>query len=285
LVYINGEEMKRRSFIQTLGATGFVSALPRMARAEGVQFNIHNKVGQNVLLESLNNPTFWDGVDVERPTDQLYDEFKLKKLDTGYLTFVSGHGNQNYTREQVTQTVLYSQNFLPTHMSGAKKMTYFAEGVDPTFGVPFTDMVFLGDMDFFYCEYFQRMYRYDLDNGVTICAFERATEAFTTPERWAKYKKTREETIEASDLRWPILNDIVPVTDVYGMYILAPDTKTSFQTRVTMTAKLRFGTGTGLLAQWGSEIPYLIRSGTLNGFNASVAISKGLKDGVYPLRK
>lgn len=276
--------MKRRTFIQTIGATGLITGLPRFASAADIQFSLHNKIGQKVLLDSLNKPDFWNGVEVERPTDQLYDEFKLKKLDEGYLTYVSGHGNQSYTREQVAQTVFYNQNFLPTHMSGAKKMTYFAEGVDPTFGVPYTDMVFLGDMDFFYCEYFQRMYRYNLENDVTICAFERATKAFTTPERWALYEKTRKESIAASDLRWPILNDIVPVTDVYGMYIVGPDNVTNYQTRVTLTAKLRFGSGTGLLAQWGSEIPYLIRSGTLNGFNASVAIAKGMKDGVYKLR-
>ena len=167
-------------------------------------------------------------------------------------------------------------------MSGAKKMTYFAEGVDPHFGVPFTDMVFFGDMDFFYCEYFQRMYRYDIDESTTICAFERATKTLVKPERWTAYEKARKESIENSDLRWPILNDIVPVTDVYGMYIVGPDA--NYSTRVTLTAKLKFGSGTGLLAQWGSEIPYLIRSGTLNGFNASVAVAKMLKDGKYNMR-
>ena len=274
--------MRRRDFFKTLGATGVVAMVPRLAFGADIKFKMHDKTGQQVLLDSLNDPNYWNGVAVERPTDQLWDEFKLKKLDSGYLTFVSGHGNQNYTREQVVQTVLYNQNHLPTHMSGAKKMTYFAEGVDPHFGVPFTDMVFLGDMDFFYCEYFQRMYRYDIDETLTICAFERATKTLVKPERWTAYEKARKESIDGSDLRWPILNDIVPVTDVFGMYIVGPDT--NYKTRVTLTAKLKFGTGTGLLAQWGSEIPYLIRSGTLNGFNASVAVAKMLKDGKYNMR-
>lgn len=277
--------MKRRHFLQQLGAGTALAGMgfPRLGMAADVSFQLHNKVGQNILLESLNNPNYWNGIEVERPTDQLYDQFKLKKLEAGYLTFVSGHGNQNYTREQVVQTVLYSQKYLPNHMAGAKAMTYFGEGVDPYFGVPYTDMVFLGDMDFFYCEYFQRMYRYDLPGNRTICAFERATKQFVKPDRWALYESTRKSSIDGADLRWPILNDIVPVTDVFGMYIIEPGT--NYQTRVTMTAKLRFGTGTGFLAQWGSEIPYLIRSGTLNGFNASVAVVKGMKDGVYPMRK
>ena len=66
------------------------------------------------------------------------------------------------------------------------------------------------------------------------------------------------------------------------MYIVGPDT--NYKLRYFLTAKLKFGTGTGLLAQWGSEIPYLIRSGTLNGFNASVAVAKMLKDGKYNMR-
>ena len=124
-----------------------VAMVPRLAFGADIKFKMHDKTGQQVLLDSLNDPNYWNGVAVERPTDQLWDEFKLK-LDSGYLTFVSGHGNQNYTKEQVVQTVLYNQHHLPTHMSGAKKMTYFAKE-STHFGVPFTDMVFLGDMDFF----------------------------------------------------------------------------------------------------------------------------------------
>ena len=276
--------MNRRNFLQGLGGTGLLAGMgfPSLGEAEPIAFSMHNKTGQKILLDSLNDPNFWNGVEVERPTDQLYDEFKLKKLDSGYLTFVSGYGNQNYTREQVVQTVLYNQNYLPKHMAGAKNMVYFGEGMDPTFGVPYTDMVFFGDMDFFYCEYFQRMYRYDLPGEKTICVFERAEKTFVKPDRWTLYEETRKKAIADSDLRWPILNDVVPVTDVFGMYIVEPGKE--YQTRVTLTAKLRFGTGTGFLAQWGSEIPYLIRSGTLNGFNASVTVARLLKEGKYKMR-
>ena len=214
--------MRRRDFFKTMGATGAIAMVPRLAFGADIKFKMHDKKGQQVLLDSLNNPNYWNGVDVERPTDQLWDEFKLKKLDSGYLTFVSGHGNQNYTKEQVVQTVLYNQNHLPKHMAGAKKMTYFAEGVDPHFGVPFTDMVFLGDMDFSTANIFSECLD-DIDETLTICAFERATKTLVKPERWTAYEKARKESIEGSDLRWPILNDIVPVTDVFGMYIVGPD--------------------------------------------------------------
>ena len=273
--------MKRRSFLQGIGASGVMLALPSWGHAETIKFQLHNKNGQRILLNSLNNSNYWNGVDVERPTGLLYDEFKLKKLTEGYLTFISGEGGENFVLEDVVQSVLNFQNKLPNHMAGAKAMKYIARGIDPHFGVPYTDMLFVGDMDFFYCEYFQRMYRYDLPDGRTICAFEKLTKKLAGDELWAKYEKVKKDTIDKADLRWPILNDVLPVTEVFGMYIIEPGTTRSM--RVTMTAKLRFGDGTGFLAQWGSDLPYLVRSGTLNGFDASVGVAKGVKSGAYKL--
>lgn len=273
--------MKRRHFLQGLGASAALLAMPRWGQAAKVDFKLHNKDGQKVLLNSLNDPDFWNGIEVERPTDQLYDEFKIKKLDAGYLTFVSGEGGEDFGLEHVAQTVFNFQHKLPKHMAGAKAMKYFGKGTDASFGVPYTDMVFIGDMDFFYCEYFQRMYRYDLPSGVTICAFEGMSKALSGEKRWEKYKETKKNVLEKADLRWPIFNDVIPVTEVFGMYIVSPGT--TLKTRVTLTAKLRFGTGTGFLAEWGSEIPYLVRSGTLNGFNASVGVASYLKSGKYKM--
>jgi hypothetical protein len=270
--------MNRRKFIQALGASGIVCGLPKIGLAESVKFSLHNKVGQKILLDSLNDPNFWSGVKVERSSVKLYDEFKLKPLGQGYLTHVSGEGQTDFTPEQVVLTVLHLQDKLPKHMSGATAMPYISKGMDKHFGVEYTDMLFLGDMDFFYCEYYQRMYRYDLPDGRTICAFEKMDKKRVGEKRWNKYLNIRKHTMETVDFRW-MFNDIVPVTEVFGMYIVEPgDSRT---TRVTLTAKLRFGTGTGLLAQWGSEIPYLVRSGTLNGFDASVAIAKQVKKGNY----
>lgn len=278
--------MKRRELLQGFTLGGMSMLLPsvwsRPSFAGGVNFSLHDKVGQKVLLDSLNDPNFWKGVEVERPTGTLYDEFKLKKLDTGYLTYVSGEGGVDFTIEQVVQTVFNFQHKLPAHMAGAKAMSYIAKGTDPHFGVPYTDMFFMGDMDFFYCEYFQRMYRYDLEDGRTICAFERMTKQITGEERWKKYENIKDHNLNTVSMRWGLFNDVLPVTDVFGMYIVEPSTKTH-TTRVTLTAKLRFGEGTGMLAQWGSEMPSLIRSGTLNGFNASVAIADCLRTGKYKM--
>jgi len=270
--------MKRRELIQSLAASGILLGLPKIGMARNYQFSLHNKEGQRILLDSLNNPNFWDGIEVERPTDALYDEFKIKPLDQGYLTHVSGEGQTNFEAEHVVATVLHLQDKLPRHMAGAKAMPYISKGMDSSFGVEYTDLLFLGDMDFFYCEYYQRMYRYDMPDGRTICAFERMTKEQVGAELWNKYLRIRESTLQTVDLRW-MLNDIVPVTEAFGMYIVEPGDR--FDTRVTLTAKLRFGSGTGLLAQWGSEIPYLVRSGTLNGFDASVAVAKEVKKGNY----
>ena len=90
--------MNRREFIQALSASGVLLGLPSLGRANPVAFRLHNTNGQKVLLDSLNDPKFWDGVDVERPTGNLYDEFKLKSLGQGYLTHVSGEGRTNFTQ-------------------------------------------------------------------------------------------------------------------------------------------------------------------------------------------
>ena len=75
--------MNRREFIQALSASGVLLGLPKVGYANPVTFNLHNTKGQKILLDSLNDPKFWDGVDVERPTGTLYDEFKLKSLGQG----------------------------------------------------------------------------------------------------------------------------------------------------------------------------------------------------------
>ena len=166
-------------------------------------------------------------------------------------------------------------------MSGAKAMRYFERGVDRRFNVPFTDMLFLGDMDFFYCQFYQRNYRYELDDGRLICAFERMEAPYVGPKLWKEYEEMLSLTVDSVDKRW-MFNDIVPVTEAYGMYIIEPGK--NYRSRVTLTAKLRFGIGTGLLAQWGSELPFLVRTGTINGFNGSVAVCSRLKSGDYRMR-
>ena len=45
------------------------------------------------------------------------------------------------------------------------------------------------------CEYFQRMYRYDIDETLTICAFERATKTLVKPERWTAYEKSSKKVL------------------------------------------------------------------------------------------
>jgi hypothetical protein len=273
--------MNRRDFIRNVSASGLLMGIPRLAVAGEVAFQLRNRVGQKVLLDSLNDSNFWNGVEVERPSDQLYDEFKLKSMDQGYLTHVTGTGKVDFSHNQVADTVFYRQDKLPKHMSGAKAMPYISKGIDPKFNVEYTDLLFMGDMDFFYCEYYQRMYRYKLPDGRTICAFEKMDNFKVGDELWNKYLAIKKKTLETVSLRWYPLNEVITVTEAYGMYIIEPDAKQS--TRVTLTAKLRFGSGTGILAQWGSEIPYLIRSGTLNGFNAHVDIVKEVKKGNYKL--
>ena len=102
------------------------------------------------------------------------------------------------------------------------------------------------------------------------------------PKLWKEYEEMLSLTVDSVDLRWGMFNSVIPVTEAYGMYIIEPGQ--NYRSRVTLTAKLRFGTGTGLLAQVGSELPFLVRTGTINGFNGSVAVCSRLKSGEYRMR-
>jgi hypothetical protein len=71
--------------------------------------------------------------------------------------------------------------------------------------------------------------------------------------------------------RWA-LNGLIEVTDVYGMFVVEPGKVHT--SRVSFVSKITFGEGTGWVAQWGSQIPGVIRAGIKSGFDASVAIAR-----------
>ena len=52
----------------------------------------------------------------------------------------------------------------------------------------FTDLFFVGDFDFFYAEYFQRMYRFDLPDGRTT-GFECLRQEHLNEKEWQRYNE------------------------------------------------------------------------------------------------
>ena len=70
--------MKRREFFKTLGATSAVAMVPRLAFGTDIQFKMHDKTGQQVLLDSLNMPNFWT---FDSSTPQRFEGSKLRSFE------------------------------------------------------------------------------------------------------------------------------------------------------------------------------------------------------------
>ena len=260
---------------------GLVLALNpfQSVRASEQNINLFNANGNRLLNASITDPQFWKGSDEVKYQGEIYDVTRLKSLSDGYLTQISGEGGEDFTHEQVVHTVLTHQPHLPKHMSGAKICRKLQSGIDARTGAPYTDLYFLGDFDFFYGEYFQRMYRFDLPDGRTACAFECLNQAHVTPDLWSRFQKVRKEELDKVELRW-VFNDVLPIVEIFGMYFVEPGK--NHKTRVTLTAKLKFG-GDSWLASAGTKIPFVLRLGMESGFEACVAIARGLKKGIYKL--
>ncbi len=271
--------VSRRRFVQ--GCAILALHPIRTSLAVSKKINLFNQNGNKLLNSALSDPQFWAGADVVRYEGEIYDESRLKSLSDGYLTMISGEGGENFTLEHVIHTVLTHQPHLPQYMAGSKICKKLRTGVDPRTGVAFTDLYFVGDFDFFYGEYFQRMYRFDLPDGRTACAFECLKEEHLTPELWKSYNKARDEALKNFERRW-YFNDLLPIIEIFGMYLVEPGEK--LDTRVTLVAKLKFG-GDSWLASVGTKIPFVLRLGMESGFEACVAIARGIKQGKYAIPK
>lgn len=274
--------MKRRHFIAGTSCLAAVSALRPMslAHAEGL-IRLRNKKGATLLSRALSEPSFWSGASIDKYQGELYDEIRLKPQPQGYFNMITGEGREDFSHEQVVSTVFKHQDKLPRHMAGAKATPYIRRGHCNIVGADYVDMYFLGDFDFFYGEYIQRMYRIDLPDGRTACAFERLFEHQVDGATWRKFNEVRQKTLDNVELRWGVFNSVVPLTEAFGMYLSEPGKKHT--TRVTLIAKLRFGSESGFIAKMGSEIPFVLKAGMQSGFMASVEIAKAIKGGKYPI--
>ena len=201
-------------------------------------------------------------------------------MDNGYLTYISGCGDQDFTLEQVGEGVFWHQKELPSHMAGAVTCDLLGYGTDRALSKPFTDTFLLGDFDFFYATYFQRMYKYTLADGRIVLPFELIREDFLSQEEWKPYLAAKKKMIKdsKSKRRTLMFGDILEMAELYGMYVVEPGDK--FKSRVTMIARVRFG-GDSWIANFGSKLPFVLRAGLANGFRAHVDIVKKVVSGDY----
>ncbi len=238
---------------------------------------------ERVLNDAVAGGDWWGGASVWRFSDQNYDEIRLRpQNDGGYLTFITGEGKEDFTPEQVVTTVWKHQDKLDNHMAGCVIAEPMARGTDPVLGNEYVDLFMLADLSVFYGAFFQRMYKYELQDGRTLLAFEKLTPEMAGAEAWQRYQALRGAAIaretDKGELR-SIFNNIIEVTDTYGVFITEPGKQHT--TRITLIAKIGFGDGTGFFAQVGSKMPPVIKSGLRAGFDGSVAIARSVKSGRY----
>lgn len=270
--------LNRRRLLMGMGAS-LLLPLPGLA-GEG-EFSIRNKKGSTVLNNALFQKNFWNDASKSFYQNKPHDEIRLKSMKAGgYLTYISGCGQRNFRIEDVATGVFWHQKELYKHMAGAVTCDLLGFGQDSRIQKPFTDTFLLGDFDFFYASYFQRMYRFDLPDGRVVLPFELIGNDFLGTAEWKKYKAAKKKMIAKTESkrRSFMFGDILEMAELYGMYIVEPGKK--YDTRVTMVARLQFG-GDSWIADFGSKLPFVIRAGLANGFRAHVDIVKKVVSGDY----
>ena len=279
--------LSRRSVVKGLISTPLlipgVTSARTLGPNQGIQ--LRDTSGESIINDALYKKDYWKDSNINKYNGQNYEEIRTKKMKKGYLCRVSGYGTDgNLPAKHVGDTVFWHQNKLPQHMDGAMTAVLLDSGKDPVVNSDFTDIYLLADFDFFYGEYYQRMYKFTDQKGRLLYPFELLKKEYVPDgSKWADFSSRRSDAIkEAKKLnrwrkRW--FNGILPITELFGIYVV--EKITDKKSHVTMIAKLRFGEGTGFFAQVGSEIPFVLRSGLQNGFDGCVDIVKHLRDGKY----
>ncbi|RME28273.1 MAG: hypothetical protein D6798_02770 [Deltaproteobacteria bacterium] len=264
--------ISRRSTLALLSAAP-VAALFRPSRGLALpRLVTHDAEAGPLLTRALTDSSFWKSGTVQRYTDRLYDEVRLVELDEGYLARVSGEGGRDFKFETVVSTIFDNMQRLPEVEDGAMAVERLGEGTDPLVGLPFVDSFYYLDFTLFYGTYAQRMYKL-IDDERTILYFEQLRPP-VAGSRWSTYQARIDEVVARVDRR-ALFNAIVPVSQVFGMFVVEPGQR--YSTRVSFTTKIHFGAGTGFIARVGSQMPPVIKAGLRSGFESCVAIANMLE--------
>src|SRR5688500_9420115 len=258
----------------------FVAALLLAANAVAgsLGLDLRDTEGEQVLNGILSDPAFWSGADDEDYENRIYDEIRLKRLETGYVPMITGEGDEDFAHEVVADIVFLRNTDLPRYMAGAKAVVLLGTGYDPVVGAEYRDCFYILDLTAFYAYFPQRMYRrHDAAKNQTVLWFEKMDASFVDAGTWTTYEtkmKTALDKLE-DDKRW-LMNAVIEVGDVYGMFVVEPG-KTR-ESRVSFVSKLTFGEDAGWIAKMGSQLPMVLKAGLKSGFDASVRIAKNEKE-------
>jgi len=264
----------RRQLLQGLTALAACSAVPSVARGSSLTVPCHDPEAAKLLLQSLKAETFWTEASVKTFAGETYETVHLRDLDGGYLARISGEGNEDYQHQTVVETVFNTLHRLPEVEDGAKTVLRLGEGVDPVNGLAYVDSFYFVDLTLLYGTYAQRMYLLP-DGKRTLLPFERLTPEIAG-RFWDRYQVLIKRASKKVDKR-ALFSAVYPVSDIFGMYVVEPGkVRTS---RVTLTARLKFGQNSGLLARIGSDMPMVIRAGLRSGFDSCCALATQLETG------
>ena len=93
--------------------------LVTQALAGSLGLKLRSSEGTEVLNGILSDPAYWAGADQETYEGKLYDEIKLKRLESGYVPMITGEGGEEFPHEVVADTVYFRNTDLPKYMTGA----------------------------------------------------------------------------------------------------------------------------------------------------------------------
>lgn len=262
--------MNRRHFLFGTAGVGLYSTVCRnVASANEIEapFLYHDIRGNELLRETFDMPSYWNGADENKYPGSPYDSIRIQNDDAGIVTFITGTGNRTFTPELVADTIFQHQDIIPTYMSRLKVGEYLGRGRDIYNGHNYTDMFFLADIKIFYMSVPLRTAKIPLGDGRYLCPIELVTEDMVSPHDWEQYNtfmRTEEDVLQAG---WTIF-PVVPMEYLVGYYLIEPESK--YGARVTMVTRLKFKEGVSWVADWGSELPIVLRQGMIAGFMGSV---------------
>ena len=256
--------LSRRTVLRGMGLLPFVEL---SALAEEILLEFNDKRGTRLLNDSLNDPEFWDGSLVTKYTGLQYDEIRLKERKSGYVAYISGTGKQKFTPADVAEGIFKHQDLIPQFMPSLKSARYIGRGIDPRNGLEYTDIYFLVDIKIFFMSVPLRTYKIQIGSDRYVCAIELITEDMVSTEKWNVYQQIINLEKESLVDTWAF-QTIVPMEYLYGFYLMEPEEV--FGMRVTMVTKMKFEKNVNLLADIGSELPFVLRQGMQAGFIGSV---------------
>lgn len=269
--------LDRRRFLAGLaagtGAALLLPARPVLARTEGLTVPMRNPTAKRLLTKALNQGGYFSAGDEKVYTGERYESVVLRELDSGYLAQISGEGGRDFKHSTVVKTAYESMTQLPQVYDGAKVVKDLAKGTDPVNGLPYRDTFFMVDLGLFYGTYAYRMYKLEDGPDRTVCCFEKLTPEIAGA-KWSAHQPVIQAAIDSVKRRM-VFGGVQEVTEVYGMYVITPGT--TYETRVTLTARLRFGDDASFVARLGSEMPPVIRSGLRNGFDSCCLLAERIQ--------